>query len=111
MFWLRLSTIIFDPIEAITKNPIVTIQHRAFGNDGNNRCNDSVVAQQLNVANAMNAQIEKIFKYLLSPIFVFFIFLCFLSPWRNDIYINKIRCGNILLYPIDEASRIALAVG
>ena len=30
------------------------------------------------------------------------------SQSPEESYLYKIRCGNLLLYPIDEASRIAL---
>jgi hypothetical protein len=65
---LRLSTIILEPIDAITKKPIVIIQHKTSGQTGNNKCSDSAVAQQLTAANATNAQREKIFKNLFCSI-------------------------------------------
>ncbi len=37
-----------------------TTQHIKVGNDGNNKCNDSAVAQQLTAANAQNANSVKI---------------------------------------------------
>jgi hypothetical protein len=37
------------------------IQDKAKGKAGNKRCRDSAVAQQLTVANATKAQMEKIF--------------------------------------------------
>ena len=50
------------------KKPIVIIHDNANGSAGSKRCKDSAVAQQLTVANATNAQMEKILANLFCPI-------------------------------------------
>ncbi|RHC79264.1 hypothetical protein DW828_18885 [Parabacteroides merdae] len=62
MFWFKLSTIIFDPHEAIKKNPNVMAQQTISGRLGRSKCKDSAVAQQLIAANAKKAIKENSFK-------------------------------------------------
>jgi hypothetical protein len=66
--WLKLSTIIFVPIEVTTKKIIVTAQKKGTGQPGSNICNDSTVAQQLTNISTRNAHIAKIFRNLFSSI-------------------------------------------
>ena len=53
-----------EPKAASTKIPIVAIQKIGMGQDGNNKCNDSTVAQQLINKNATKATVAKILKNL-----------------------------------------------
>lgn len=65
IFWLRLSTIVFVPHDAIKKKPTAIVQHIIRGQEDKSRCIDSAVAQQLTAANAAKASTQKIFKNLL----------------------------------------------
>ena len=68
MFLLKLFTIMVVPIDATMKKPIEMTQQAGAGHFGNEKINDSAVAQQLIAANAMKATSEKIFKNLFCSI-------------------------------------------
>lgn len=57
-----LSTLIFVPIDATMKKPIVTAQHEKTGHVGSRRFKDSAVAQQLIPPKIKNAKIQTNFK-------------------------------------------------